>query len=1102
MLSRRGARSYPSDCTQQLRDLFSIHKHKLDSEAAAKATLTKKKLRVVERTLSIRSNSMRTNSTLSRQDVEEASNDERESQKEKSKDSPSSRVLQKGHSNIFERSKSSLKELFSRENDDDNNNATPIKRSPSSSPITIINSSVASEDKKPRDAIQTSKSNTRTNTRTVDPHDTSKMMTMKLDATELSAEEREIFNKGQNTTYHSTSYSTYSGTMSENMLEEDTLSQPYSVLSTQNISPLSSPIRASNTINDSSSISQFSGSSGKIRKAARNRAMRKNVAAVDSTRSYKPPENPSLESSELSANSIFDPNQEAKEKADRADKSRDDKTHENKTIAIHMRSSIQSPPKQKVDDVHEGAMQRVAAPRYGEKIRVSNIYMVSTPVSSPVNITPDCDTNSDHPEEIESEAVLELPSKSNERQPNEECGPNRDQSPIALNTQPILVENETTQSQIEDSLGSPTQDTRIHYESGDDVCSALSSPSSKFSHDECFIPADVPGPSPDPGSLSKYNQHLTPKQCDETIENSSQKPRVFGAFSARAPILHCRPKCVKSNPKLEVARAAKETSKKKIQLLNKNFGKMQRFYEQRSKRGQTPMQRRLAKSMVQECSQQVEHLMQMFLKTSNENHQLNEHDIKFLAITMDEADSSMLNTTGKLGESEDAHGNDDASSSKVDPEEYEALHRSKILDLYNMKKGFLRCSYLNLSNAEDMPKFVYISKNEPNSLAERVSNGHGELTSWDRYVISLITSMDSYIESTLKDRELISMKEHMSAVQDLQPPCSRDQALRRLCKEFKVLQIESERCDVMHVFGEIYKVREATIRRAMNDAERILQQDIDSQLSKALPSRSRRASVNYLPNLEDSISSSNSQDMRSSQRRASRKKWVAKLSQLAPPGSAKSSASNSVLLHSDMSAQSADSGSITSLATSNASSARHMQDSKSMSSMHRPASSNFSISTGTLSSCKHGHKKAPRTYAAEFKIHKMPKPHKPGRFGQSSFVKSMPSDDSFPLTTSSLQKNRPRTSNSCISLFPEHSPGFNDSSIYYYNDSPYVPWIPPGGMKIMVSDKSNAFLNWQERKNIDFDVDNTKTKTVLKRCDVVRDSFENFAKTNIHLASS
>jgi hypothetical protein len=58
----------------------------------------------------------------------------------------------------------------------------------------------------------------------------------------------------------------------------------------------------------------------------------------------------------------------------------------------------------------------------------------------------------------------------------------------------------------------------------------------------------------------------------------------------------------------------------------------------------------------------------------------------------------------------------------------------------------------------------------------------------------------------------------------------------------------------------------------------------------------------------------------------------------------------------------------------------------------------------------------------------------------------------------------------------------------------YGPWIPKGGMGVMVSDKSDPLLSWEENRDIARYCDNTEIRTVLKRQGVIRNSFEGFSR--------
>lgn len=65
----------------------------------------------------------------------------------------------------------------------------------------------------------------------------------------------------------------------------------------------------------------------------------------------------------------------------------------------------------------------------------------------------------------------------------------------------------------------------------------------------------------------------------------------------------------------------------------------------------------------------------------------------------------------------------------------------------------------------------------------------------------------------------------------------------------------------------------------------------------------------------------------------------------------------------------------------------------------------------------------------------------------------------------------------------------------------YGPWIPKGGMGIMISDKSDPLFSWEENRDIKrfSPYDNTEIRTVLKRQNVIRNSFEGFSKKQLNM---
>lgn len=65
-----------------------------------------------------------------------------------------------------------------------------------------------------------------------------------------------------------------------------------------------------------------------------------------------------------------------------------------------------------------------------------------------------------------------------------------------------------------------------------------------------------------------------------------------------------------------------------------------------------------------------------------------------------------------------------------------------------------------------------------------------------------------------------------------------------------------------------------------------------------------------------------------------------------------------------------------------------------------------------------------------------------------------------------------------------------------YPFSTYGPWIPNGGMGVMISDKSDPLMSWEENRDVlkYCPYDNTEIRTVLKRQNIIRNSFEGYAK--------
>ena len=114
---------------------------------------------------------------------------------------------------------------------------------------------------------------------------------------------------------------------------------------------------------------------------------------------------------------------------------------------------------------------------------------------------------------------------------------------------------------------------------------------------------------------------------------------------------------------------------------------------------------------------------------------------------------------------------------------------------------------------------------------------------------------------------------------------------------------------------------------------------------------------------------------------------------------------------------------------------------------------------------------------------------------------SHPGIYTFDRTSNSTTKLQcDRVQKSGISFKPEHlSPVHSPSAehaLRYRSDAPYVPWIPKGGLQLMVSDKEDVLFGWEERKEIGLLAEGggCSQRCVLKRSGIVKESFENYVR--------
>ena len=657
------------------------------------------------------------------------------------------------------------------------------------------------------------------------------------------------------------------------------------------------------------------------------------------------------------------------------------------------------------------------------------------------------------------------------------------------------------------------------------------------------------GPSLNPGSLSKYSHHLSREHSfSDSVENYvSDLPENIAALVPRTTQKNKVCVSVNITPKMVVAKDVieKKQMRRKIIQDRRFLKEARKATSHLKKRGQTPMQRIVASQYTnpnapgkyavpistekteQQEQPNIEYLMKLVARNTKYKKLFRKTDSKTLAIDVgmnrkNGADEFMCNPPSPETVNHTADNNSSVfsltSQDHLADDAAEEENTAKVLDLFNMKKGLIRCTYLNLKNAQDLPEFIYISRRGTNSLAERISSGSAYVTEWDRFLINFVKIVDSHIDRAIRKMEHISLKDLMAQLSNLPSACSREQKFRQLCLEFSVVNI-GDRIDELHILGEIYRKREKMISKIMKETAAILERDIVSKKSKILAdSPSIGSDPNKFPTIIDDSQSVKSVDstigsasVSSRKAMKSRKKWVKKLCVTAQPAMFGSSVT------SKSSEQNDDVVSVMSSRRGIGNNSRRDKRVSTDGTENGSQVSNSSsfvipinpITDGSVSlSCNQSHSvtSLPNTRslsATTRRGHNSMSSMPPPSIQQPYFADNSMNDSSA-LKTKGISGcstvTRPHTALNTLSFYKESVCDVNDS-IYYHNDSPYVPWVPTGGMKMMISDKTDVLDGWRERRAIGDYVETTRNNAILRRSNVIKDSFESFTKMSKNFAS-
>jgi len=697
-----------------------------------------------------------------------------------------------------------------------------------------------------------------------------------------------------------------------------------------------------------------------------------------------------------------------------------------------------------------------------------------------------------------------------------------------------------------------------------------------------FVTGDIStGPSLNPGSLSKYSHHLSRENSfmnadsyDEDMDDFHMASKLESYVAELPENISALPPRVKQKnkvcvavditPKMIIAKDVieKKQSKRKV-LQDKKFLKETRKATAHLKRrGQTPMQRIVAAQFTipdapgkyavpadvdnsEKENPNIEYLMKLVSKNKLYKKEMRKKMLGTISVDVSvkptiEQHNEPVHAITDPPLSPETNGSvfsltsqEELVTAGYDREEDEKKTTAKVLDLFNMKKGLIRSSYLNLRNQNELPEYIYISKQGKNSFAERLSSGRAYVTEWDRFLILFVKILDSHIEKVIKKTDKLTLKELMSQLLNLSTACSKEQKFRQLCTEFDVINI-GDQIDELHILGEIYRKREKLITKVMSDTAEILQKKIDSNkkymvsVADAPPPPTMESEDNEkFPSItiDDSQTIGTSQtspgSMSTRKVLKSRTKWVKKLCKTAQPITFGSSVASSVFSHHEE-----DGNSLADGASGKRSQRRvrvasvdgsigSLENGSQLSDGSSYVMKSSPIVDGSVSfSCNQSVAMESIASAAPLHSHSRSRSATSRRIGRKSSVPHMPppraqegsvSDSSLLKTkglfTNSSTISRPHTALNTLSFYKESVPDMNDS-IYHHNDAPYVPWIPQGGMKMMVSDKTDVLNGWRERRDVGDYVESTRSSAILRRSGVIKNSFESFSRLNTNYLSS
>ena len=611
-------------------------------------------------------------------------------------------------------------------------------------------------------------------------------------------------------------------------------------------------------------------------------------------------------------------------------------------------------------------------------------------------------------------------------------------------------------------------------------------------------------------SMNKYSRHMEQSNFERSVvQYVSELSESTNALLTRHSNRRKVKVPVKLTPKMQIA---KDVVNRKL-LHRKLYQDKQYVRENRAiksfskTRGQTPMQRKLAAQrevynvpqkyfvpadqIQYDSKANIEYLLGMVSKSTRIQYRKRQAALDTISLDIRE---TSLNKQASEVDSVYTDGDDSINTdceSYCFPYNYESADdvkrkKSEILDLFYMKKGLYRTSYLNFDTGDNLPEFIYISKQGQDALSERIAHGHTYLTKWDEYLIAFVHIIDDHVSSVASNAKSVSIKTLMSQLLDLPSPFSKEHRLDALATEFNIPLVDNK-LDELHIFGEIYRKREAIHKRSVFITAEMLQKDIQER-NRKFPSEapSTMTGTPKLPLLNESFSTASKKNVIKP-----RCNWVKKANATTQRRNSENSSLNGNAL---MNSRPRDSFSCNQSLGSNS----VMNDMPPPIGFNPIVDGSVTMSKSpTLTPSKRSQSATTRD-RDEISLPSMVPPSPLIKLDESFFTQY--DDDSLESmfkTTKLFSPNHSSLSGS-LSFYKESTANIDDA-LYYHNDAPYVPWVPKGGMKLMTSDKSDLMNGWKERRDVGQFIENTKHKCVLQRANVIKESFETFSKRQSYL---